>query len=90
MEEKEGNLRDFFFLVKIILFFFFVTPMWNVEMLMIFFFWVVMSEDMVRDEYKDIMNIDISSVAIEMMKRKHESVPQLKCILYLSIAAKIL
>lgn len=31
-----------------------------------------------RDGYEDIMNIDISSVAIEMMRRKHESVPQLK------------
>ncbi|EXB95306.1 hypothetical protein L484_007950 [Morus notabilis] len=41
----------------------------------------VMSEDMVEDGYEDIMNVDISSVAIEMMRRKHESIPQLKCIL---------
>ncbi|XP_024025823.1 methyltransferase-like protein 13 [Morus notabilis] len=38
----------------------------------------VMSEDMVEDGYEDIMNVDISSVAIEMMRRKHESIPQLK------------
>ncbi|OAY44865.1 EEF1A lysine methyltransferase 4 isoform X1 [Manihot esculenta] len=38
----------------------------------------LMSEDMVKDGYEDIMNIDISSVAIEMMKRKYEYIPQLK------------
>ncbi|XP_047334304.1 EEF1A lysine methyltransferase 4 [Impatiens glandulifera] len=38
----------------------------------------VMSEDMVKDGYEDIMNVDISSVAIEMMRKKHELVPQLK------------
>ncbi|XP_016716618.1 EEF1A lysine methyltransferase 4 isoform X2 [Gossypium hirsutum] len=38
----------------------------------------LMSEDMVKDGYEDIMNIDISSVAIEMMGRKYEFVPQLK------------
>lgn len=42
---------------------------------------VVMSEDMVKDGYENIMNIDISSVAIEMMRRKYECVPRLKCIL---------
>lgn len=42
---------------------------------------VVMSEDMVADGYEDIMNVDISSVAIDMMKRKYEHIPQLKCIL---------
>lgn len=47
----------------------------------ILFYIVVMSEDMVKDGYEDIMNIDISSVAIEMMKRKYEYIPQLKCIL---------
>lgn len=40
-----------------------------------------MSEDMVKDGYEDIVNIDISSVAIDMMRRKYEFVPQLKCIL---------
>ncbi|KAF2319664.1 hypothetical protein GH714_017902 [Hevea brasiliensis] len=30
----------------------------------------LMSEDMVKDGYEDIMNIDISSVAIEMMKKQ--------------------
>ncbi|XP_057976812.1 uncharacterized protein LOC131163964 [Malania oleifera] len=38
----------------------------------------VMSEDMVKDGYEDIMNIDISSVVIDMMKRKYEHIPQLK------------
>ncbi|KAI7725721.1 hypothetical protein M8C21_029560 [Ambrosia artemisiifolia] len=38
----------------------------------------VMSEDMVKDGYEDIMNVDISCVAIEMMRRKYEHVPQLK------------
>ncbi|XP_044491753.1 EEF1A lysine methyltransferase 4-like isoform X2 [Mangifera indica] len=36
-----------------------------------------MSEDMVKDGYEDIMNIDISGVAIEMMGRKYEYIPQL-------------
>lgn len=36
---------------------------------------------MVKDGYKDIMNIDISSVAIDMMRKKYENIPQLKCIL---------
>lgn len=38
----------------------------------------VMSEDMVKDGYGEIMNIDISSVAIDMMRRKYEHIPQLK------------
>ncbi|XP_057513297.1 uncharacterized protein LOC130795286 [Actinidia eriantha] len=38
----------------------------------------VMSEDMVTDGYEDIMNIDISSVAVDMMRRKYERIPQLK------------
>ena len=46
-----------------------------------YFFSVVMSEDMVKDGYEDIMNIDISSVAVDMMRRKYEYIPQLKCIL---------
>lgn len=41
-----------------------------------------MSEDMVKDGYEDIMNVDISSVAIDLMRRKYEHVPQLKCILH--------
>lgn len=44
----------------------------------------VMSEDMVKDGYEDIVNIDISSVAIDMMRRKYEYIPQLKCILSIS------
>ncbi|XP_015580120.1 EEF1A lysine methyltransferase 4 isoform X1 [Ricinus communis] len=38
----------------------------------------LMSEDMVKDGYEDIMNIDISSVAIDMMRKKYEYFPQLK------------
>ncbi|KAL9424357.1 hypothetical protein AB3S75_036275 [Citrus x aurantiifolia] len=38
----------------------------------------LMSEDMVKDGYEDIVNIDISSVAIDMMKMKYEEIPQLK------------
>ncbi|XVF79660.1 hypothetical protein PTKIN_Ptkin15bG0006800 [Pterospermum kingtungense] len=38
----------------------------------------LMSEDMVKDGYEDIMNVDISLVAIETMKRKYECVPQMK------------
>ena len=40
-----------------------------------------MSEDMVKDGYEEIMNIDISSVAIDMMRKKHENIHQLQCIL---------
>lgn len=39
-----------------------------------------MSEDMVKDGYEEIVNVDISTVAIDMMRRKYEHVPQLKCI----------
>lgn len=42
---------------------------------------VVMSEDMVDDGYENIMNVDISSVAIDLMRRKYEHMPQLNCIL---------
>lgn len=38
----------------------------------------LMSEDMVKDGYEDIVNIDISSVAIDLMKMKYEKIPQLK------------
>lgn len=50
--------------------------------IMIVVFFVVMSEDMVKDGYEDIMNIDISPVAIDMMRKKYENIPQLKCILF--------
>jgi hypothetical protein len=42
---------------------------------------VVMSEDMVSDGYAEIVNIDISSVVIKMMKKKYFEIPQLQCIL---------
>ncbi|CAK7330962.1 unnamed protein product [Dovyalis caffra] len=37
----------------------------------------LMSEDMVKDGYEKIMNIDISSVAIDIMRRKYKHFPQL-------------
>jgi len=37
----------------------------------------LLSEDMVKDGYQDIVNIDISSVVIEQMKEKHKDIPQL-------------
>lgn len=42
---------------------------------------VDMSEDMVTDGYQDIVNVDISTAAIDMMKKKHEHIFQLKWIL---------
>ncbi|KAK4372056.1 hypothetical protein RND71_007440 [Anisodus tanguticus] len=45
----------------------------------------VMSEDMVKDGYEEIVNVDISTVAIDMMRRKYEDVPQLK---YLQMDAR--
>ncbi|KAK3125897.1 hypothetical protein QOZ80_7BG0611120 [Eleusine coracana subsp. coracana] len=38
----------------------------------------LMSEDMVNDGYVEIVNIDISSVVIEMMRKKYLDVPQLQ------------
>ncbi|CAM0907130.1 unnamed protein product [Alopecurus aequalis] len=38
----------------------------------------LMSEDMVADGYKEIINIDISSVLIEMMRKKYFDLPQLQ------------
>lgn len=37
-----------------------------------------MSEDMAKDGYAEIINIDISSVVIEIMRRKCAHIPQLK------------
>ncbi|CAM8996417.1 unnamed protein product [Rhodiola kirilowii] len=36
------------------------------------------SEGMVEDGYEDVVNVDISSVVIEAMQRKHSGCPQLK------------
>lgn len=44
------------------------------------FCFAVMSEDMVKDGYVEIVNVDISSVAIDMMRRKYEHIPELQCI----------
>ncbi|CAN6212572.1 unnamed protein product, partial [Urochloa humidicola] len=38
----------------------------------------LMSEDMVSDGYAEIVNIDISSVVIEMMRKKYFNIPQLQ------------
>ncbi|TVU37467.1 hypothetical protein EJB05_10783 [Eragrostis curvula] len=38
----------------------------------------LMSEDMVNDGYVEIVNIDISSVVIEMMRKRYFNVPQLQ------------
>lgn len=38
------------------------------------------SEGMVNDGYGEVVNIDISSVVIQAMQRKHSDRPQLKCI----------
>ncbi|XP_078179465.1 uncharacterized protein LOC144573555 [Carex rostrata] len=37
----------------------------------------LMSEDMVKDGYPEIVNVDISSVVIDMMKQRHGHIPQL-------------
>jgi hypothetical protein len=39
----------------------------------------VFGEDMVDDGYQDVVNIDISSVVIDQMKKKYHEKPQLKC-----------
>jgi hypothetical protein len=39
----------------------------------------VFGEDMVDDGYQDVVNIDISSVVIDQMKKKYREKPQLKC-----------
>lgn len=39
----------------------------------------VLSEDMVKDGYEKIMNIDISKVLIQVMTIKYKNMPQLQC-----------
>jgi hypothetical protein len=41
--------------------------------------WSVLSEDMAKDGYENIVNIDISSVVIEQMREKHKEITQLTC-----------
>lgn len=43
-------------------------------------FLAAFSEGMVDDGYTDVVNIDISSVVIDAMKKKYTNRPQLKCI----------
>lgn len=40
------------------------------------------SEGMVDDGYEDVVNVDISSVVIEAMRKKYFNRPQLKCIYF--------
>lgn len=46
------------------------------------------SEGMVSDGYEDVVNIDISSVVIEAMKRKYSNHPRLKCTCFFSSLKK--
>ncbi|WVZ98393.1 hypothetical protein U9M48_043846 [Paspalum notatum var. saurae] len=39
----------------------------------------LLSVDMAKDGYEDIVNVDISSVVIEQMREKHNEIPQLRC-----------
>lgn len=48
--------------------------------------WAVLSEDMVKDGYEDIVNIDISSVVIDQMREKHTDIPQLTCSVLLIVS----
>jgi hypothetical protein len=58
-----------------------------------FVFWVcvcvwkqaAISEDMVKDGYQNIMNIDISAVVVEAMTAKYKDIPQLKCEIFFEI-----
>lgn len=47
----------------------------------------VISEDMVKDGYKHIVNIDISQVVIDAMKIKYKHLPQLECKLDIFISS---
>ncbi|KAF0922909.1 hypothetical protein E2562_002154 [Oryza meyeriana var. granulata] len=37
----------------------------------------LLSEDMVKDGYEEVVNVDISSIVIEQMREKHVDIPQL-------------
>ena len=41
----------------------------------------VFGENMIDDSYQDVVNIDISSVVIEQMKKYHDK-PQVKCMIF--------
>jgi hypothetical protein len=43
----------------------------------------VLSEDMVKDGYEEVVNVDISSVVIEQMREKHVDIPQLTCSVFI-------
>jgi len=60
----------FFFLI---FFFFFLLLFFGCVKL------AAISEDMVKDGYQNIMNIDISAVVVEAMTAKYKDIPQLKC-----------
>jgi hypothetical protein len=42
----------------------------------------VFGENMIDDGYQDVVNIDISSVVIDQMKKKYHDKPQLKCMIF--------
>ena len=42
----------------------------------------VFGENMIDDSYQDVVNIDISSVVIEQMKKKYHDKPQVKCLIF--------
>lgn len=66
--------------------------MWIWEIVIIRFELVgaVISEDMVKDGYKHIVNIDISQVVIDAMKIKYKHLPQLECKLNIFISSYLL
>jgi SAM-dependent methyltransferase len=43
----------------------------------------LLSEDMVKDGYEEVVNVDISSVVIEQMREKHVDIPQLTCSVFI-------
>ena len=42
----------------------------------------VFGENIIDDSYQDVVNIDISSVVIEQMKKKCHDKPQVKCLIF--------
>lgn len=44
---------------------------------------------MIADGYQDVVNIDISSVVVEAMRKKYQDKPQFKCILQIIVILKL-
>lgn len=53
----------------------------NKSLLLLLLLFAAFSEGMVDDGYDNVVNIDISSVAIQTMRQRYSNRPQLKCIL---------